>query len=212
MAAARFVGCPSPSPDAASPRRPLPLRGRGGRRTSQLGSSILFSVCFPLTPPLGRRPARRQLTPSHAGRPKTTPSNPFGGWFDGPSEAKSILLSAGGLRRKTAAATSRPRAVELQVAVRFEIPRRLHAASLSIPTPLRSDQPPYAMKLRNMSRTKTGFISTNRPKAANAVATPGQRPRKKERQRPPVPCNGHVSSGHVSTPATLFRLVSWTGA
>ncbi len=44
LAAARFVGCPSPSPGAASPRRPLPLRGRGGRRTSQPGSSNIVWI------------------------------------------------------------------------------------------------------------------------------------------------------------------------
>ena len=163
MAAARFVGCPSPSPGAASPRRPLPLRGRGGRRTSQLGSSILFS---------------RSLR-ADAGRGCGGSSNcsclPQRNAGSKPS--KAILLSASGLGRKAAAATSRPRAFSRLL----EIRRRLHANLAFHPAAVAVRSTPYAMrfetnhehmtKIQQISRTGTsvaGLFEQNRGSGRNS--------------------------------------------
>ncbi len=146
MAAARFVGCPSPSPSAASPRRPLPLRGRGGRRTSQLGSSILFSrplradastwsdACPPAANPLPLPADRRPMPP-----------NPFGGWFA--AERGEVNLP----QRKRAQAESRRRhhvpAQGDRAAGCCELRRRLHANLAFHPAALAVPSIPYAMRL-----------------------------------------------------------------
>ncbi len=161
MAAARFVGCPSPSPGAASPRRPLPLRGRGGRRTSQLGSSIALLFSPPLRADrlrlargLSADALRQQPTRFPACRPKTPPSNPFCGWFD--AERGEVNPP----QRKRAQAESRCRHVPPHggraagcCVIRSRPPcqpRFFHPGGVA------SGQPPYAIRLRNMSRTNEG--------------------------------------------------------
>ena len=58
MGGARFVVCPSPSPGAASPRRPLPLRGRGRRRSLRLGVTSHRDFRRKATP-MGSHPVRQ---------------------------------------------------------------------------------------------------------------------------------------------------------
>ena len=144
MAAARFVGCPSPSPGAASPRRPLPLRGRGGRRTSQLGSSIVFppplrADRLRLARGLSADALRQQPTRFPACRPKTPPSNPFCGWFD--AERGEVNPP----QRKRARAETRCRHVPPhggRAAGCCVIRSRLHAnLAFSIPAALRPVNP-----------------------------------------------------------------------
>ncbi len=119
-----------------------------------------FLLRFALTPPLWSaacppmRSAGSQLASLPADQRQRRQSRSAAG--STPIEAKSILLSASGVRRKAAAATSRPRVAELQVAVRFEAASM--PTSLSIPPPLRSDQTPLCHWVSNMSRTKRGYF------------------------------------------------------
>ncbi len=118
-----------------------------------------------------------------------------------PSEAKSILLSGSGLRRKAAAATSRPRAIE-QVAVRFEAASM--PTSLSVPPPLRSDQPLMPQGYETCQEQIRGILApiVDDRQTRSQV---GQRLSQDGKVATSVTCNDHLS-----VPARLIRLLRWT--